>query len=109
MSYIYIYIYIYIYNTDKKKIITQNIHANCFRWDYDLHACVLHSHETPKFQNDRGGTDPTDWFQWIYAFYTIEFQMVILPNSEEPAVSVWPFKINQYIGRVFQTQFQICP
>ena len=58
--FIYIYIYIYIYNTDKKKIITQNIHANCFRWDYDLHACVLHSHETPKFQNDRGGTDPTD-------------------------------------------------
>jgi len=23
--------------TDKKKIITQNIHANRFRWDYGLH------------------------------------------------------------------------
>jgi len=62
------------------------------------HTCVLHSHEAPKFQNDRGGTDLTDWFQWTYAFYTIQFKMVILPNFEKPAVCVWPFKINQYIA-----------
>ena len=62
------------------------------------HTCAFHSHETPKCQNDRGDTDPTDWFQWTYAFYTIQSKMVILPNFEKLAVSVWPFKINQYIA-----------
>jgi len=42
VTHVYMFIYyivqyffyknVFVYNTDKKKIITQNIHTNCFRW-----------------------------------------------------------------------------
>jgi hypothetical protein len=82
--------------------MTQNIHANCFRLDYGLHfystrVRFILMKPLNSRMTEAVPIRPTD-FNEHYAFYTIQYKMVILPNFEKPTVSIWLFKIDQYVA-----------